>query len=994
MKTLDIKTAASHIKQACDDSRQSKHRSPFFFLVGAGISHPPIPLASEIEAKCKAIAAKHKRTAEPADTRAIEKYSHWFGTAFPQPVQRQTFLRQLIENKPISHANLRLAHLLLGQTITNLVVTTNFDDLLSRALTLFGRPHIICDHPNTVERIDPELQDLQLVHVHGTYWFYDCCNLKGELQTRAKSSFHTTLTMASLLDNILSHRSPIVIGYSGWEGDVFMGALQRRLQTRLPFNLYWFCHRLNAPDFLPDWLKLHEDVYLVLPSSKEGTLQASAEVQIKEQQSGEQIDLAASAPSKLLSEKERGEPVLSAQQVLDELIQSFELPAPELTLHPLSFFAKYLRSSLPHGSTGKQEGDFYFIDSVIRRIERATQRENESFQTIESQLEDVRDALRRSQYGEGITKALRIQIEDLSEVQLNELMGATQAASVGLGDDSPEELNGHQLVASLAEQLLKLRPEDLHLEVILAGTSVDKGITLMNQDRTIDAITTFEEVMKRFGERTEDAIVRLVANALTFKAVGLSAIDREDDALATYDEIVKRYNHFSDPFFRNCVGEAILDKGNLLDRRGQKLEAISAYDTILKRFENLKEGALPHLLARTLIRKGIVLESLDRAEEALVAYEEVNKRLRDAPVPGLRSLRRDALRRIGQRLLLLNRPADAMSTFQQVLQIEPKDLGAIVGIGNTLRATGQYQLAIETYQSLLSINPKHASAHTLTAQAQFDLGKYADATKSLGQAILARPENGQPYFELADLHCELGEFQNARETCQNAEQAIRDKSLIPYRKALVEAAAQNYAEAIRLTEQFLLERGVNAARASYMLLGDIYVYLGQFDSANVAYSKALESGSKAAHVGLGSLKLMAGQLEDAEASFLKASKLLPNATGPRFNLAIVYGITGRQELADELFNEVIALFPSNMRPSRVLRRITALAGLRKYENAKKELLDLFLKVPKLANTVHDFLDDLELMSRMPATKSDVLRFRQDVREILGLKDEQSIHTPS
>ena len=159
MKTLDIRTAASHIKQACDDSRQSKHRSPFFFLVGAGISHPPIPLASQIESECKAIAAKYKRTDEPAGIRPIDKYSHWFGTAFPQPVQRQTYLRRLIENKPISHANLRLAHLLLGQTISNLVVTTNFDDLLSRALTLFGRSHIICDHPNTVERIDPDRRE-------------------------------------------------------------------------------------------------------------------------------------------------------------------------------------------------------------------------------------------------------------------------------------------------------------------------------------------------------------------------------------------------------------------------------------------------------------------------------------------------------------------------------------------------------------------------------------------------------------------------------------------------------------------------------------------------------------------------------------------------------------------------------------------------------------------------------------------------------------------
>jgi hypothetical protein len=267
-------------------------------------------------------------------------------------------LRRLIENKPISHANLRLAHLLLGQTITNLVITTNFDDLLSRALTLFGRPHIICDHPNTVERIDPELEDLQLVHVHGTYWFYDCCNLMGELQTRAKPSVHTTLTMASLLDNVLSHRSPIVIGYSGWDGDVLMGALQRRLQTRLPFNLYWFCHRLNTPDSLPEWLRFHEDVYFVLPTSREGNLQDAAEGRVKEQQSGEQFDLTVGSPSKPLSEKEREEPALSAQQVLDELIQSFGLPAPELTIRPLVFLQSISAHHCPTAALGSKKATF------------------------------------------------------------------------------------------------------------------------------------------------------------------------------------------------------------------------------------------------------------------------------------------------------------------------------------------------------------------------------------------------------------------------------------------------------------------------------------------------------------------------------------------------------------------------------------------------------------------------------------------------------------
>jgi len=152
----------------------------------------------------------------------VDVYSHWFRAAFPHRIQRQQYLRSLIADAPITHANFRLAHLLIRGSISNIVVTPNFDDLLSRALTLFGKQHIICDDPRTVERIDPEKIDIQLIHVHGSYWFYDCRNTRAEIQDRAMPHSDTTLTMAALLDKILAYRAPLVIGYSGWESDVFM----------------------------------------------------------------------------------------------------------------------------------------------------------------------------------------------------------------------------------------------------------------------------------------------------------------------------------------------------------------------------------------------------------------------------------------------------------------------------------------------------------------------------------------------------------------------------------------------------------------------------------------------------------------------------------------------------------------------------------------------------------------------------------------------------
>ncbi len=262
-REIDLETAVSEIKQACDESPDGK--PPFFIIAGAGVSMPSVPLASEIAQECKAIAVKNNRATEPTSKLPLDVYSHWFERAFPQASQRQRYFKKLIENKPISHANFRLAHLLSERKLATLVVTPNFDDFLSRALALFGQPHTVCDHPNTVERIDPESPEIQIVHVHGSYWFYDCCNLRGEIEARTEDSRDRAVTMASLLGNILSRRSAIVVGYAGWEGDVIMTALMRRLKSGLPNNLYWYCFRRSGLDSLRLLLKNHRDVCLVLP---------------------------------------------------------------------------------------------------------------------------------------------------------------------------------------------------------------------------------------------------------------------------------------------------------------------------------------------------------------------------------------------------------------------------------------------------------------------------------------------------------------------------------------------------------------------------------------------------------------------------------------------------------------------------------------------------------------------------------------------------------
>ncbi len=182
METLEVQEAVVRIVQAV----RAEERSRFFFIIGSGISSPVVPTAEEMEKHFRASAPVVDAELRKVNRTPMDSYMFWFKRAYPEPWQRQKYIQNLVENTPISPANFRLAHLLLDGGIARIIVTPNFDDHLERALRLFGQNPIVCDHPDTSERIDPERNQLQIIHVHGTYQFYDCCNLKGEIARVAK----------------------------------------------------------------------------------------------------------------------------------------------------------------------------------------------------------------------------------------------------------------------------------------------------------------------------------------------------------------------------------------------------------------------------------------------------------------------------------------------------------------------------------------------------------------------------------------------------------------------------------------------------------------------------------------------------------------------------------------------------------------------------------------------------------------------------------------
>lgn len=559
---ITLAEAATHIAKT-----SRRHKRPFFFMVGAGVSYPPVPLASQIVDACR----KETGPCEaPQSLDAMAEYSWWFQRAFHSPADRQCYLRSLIENQFVSQANLRLAHLLLSKTLTNLLITTNFDDFVSRSLTIFNEPHVICDHPETIQRIDPESDDLQIVHVHGTYWFYDCCNLAGEVKARSGRSGRDAFSMADFLDHVFTNRAPLVLGYSGWEGDVFMSALKRRLRRGLPYNLYWFCYQRSAIQNLPRDLTDHPNVFFVVPEPGRSETDFRRAARRQDPRTSQAA----------VSER-TGSAFLAASEVLDALVAMLALEAPPLTRDPLGFFAQHLRRSLPPDESGRVRPDPYLIRRVIKRIERASL----NLTAVEQRLEAVRDAVRRSQYREAIEKSSTIVDTQIDEDEIRELMETVLLAASRLSENSPEELAAYERVAASGRALIAQRLDDSRTRECVAKALVNKANVLGAMARIDEALQAYDEVWVSCGSWTEPGVAYQLARALYNKAVTCAEAKDFAGSLEAYAALDDRFGKAESRDVRGLVAWAQYNRALAYRELGQLEEGERVLHSIVSRFD-------------------------------------------------------------------------------------------------------------------------------------------------------------------------------------------------------------------------------------------------------------------------------------------------------------------------------------------------------------------------------------------------------------------------
>jgi hypothetical protein len=166
------------------------------------------------------------------DAKISNPYSYYFEKCYPDPLVRQEFLISLVRDKKPSIGFMCLSAL-VGQQKLNTVWTTNFDDLIERAISKLD---ISCQvvSPENAKSVQNFRTDIPtVVKLHGDFRYDSLQNTDEELQ-KLEDNLHQYFLEAS------TKRGLLVVGYSGSDESVLQ-TLENALENAnaFPKGLIW-----------------------------------------------------------------------------------------------------------------------------------------------------------------------------------------------------------------------------------------------------------------------------------------------------------------------------------------------------------------------------------------------------------------------------------------------------------------------------------------------------------------------------------------------------------------------------------------------------------------------------------------------------------------------------------------------------------------------------------------------------------------------------------
>jgi len=169
--------------------------------------------------------------------------------------------------------------------------------------------------------------------------------------------------------------------------------------------------------------------------------------------------------------------------------------------------------------------------------------------------------------------------------------------------------------------------------------------------------------------------------------------------------------------------------------------------------------------------------------------------------------------------------------MQQVVAHNPDDKRAHVELAQYYQSRDQSLEAIGEYQKALEIDPEFGYAINLLAYAYLSQRDFDKAIEFFQKYIALYPDEANPHDSMAEAYFFLGQYDRAVEKYRDALR-IKPDFGADFRVGYCYAVQENYAEALRWTDQFISATPSNSEKArGYLLKGYYYQLLGRVSAA-------------------------------------------------------------------------------------------------------------------------------------------------------------------
>ena len=187
---------------------------------------------------------------------------------------------------------------------------------------------------------------------------------------------------------------------------------------------------------------------------------------------------------------------------------------------------------------------------------------------------------------------------------------------------SPSEL-GNLLEAFPEEfQALGVLPTNI-LEKVAEAVNKE-ALTIDSLDNANETLDVYDQLIRRLDVERMPELESQLALILMNKSLLLSAIERHEESYVNCNNLITRFGTRTEPAFLTAVAVAFHITGIELSRQGDSQKALGAYGQVLWRIATIgPDHELNLLLAKTIYCQGLELIRIGEQSEALAAFDYV-----------------------------------------------------------------------------------------------------------------------------------------------------------------------------------------------------------------------------------------------------------------------------------------------------------------------------------------------------------------------------------